>query len=315
MIRNYSTADRADVLRLWNSAGVKMGYAPLEAGQLDGLLLAHQSFMPELAFVLVENGIVCGFASGCVQQDRGFLSCIILDDPVDTLDNTALLVSALEDGLRTAGAAEDHVSFWCPVRLPWVIPGTGGHQHNNVPGAALDLPLHDRLLSLGYAPVSRECGMYLNLEDFRLPGWVMEKAQRMAKVNYTVAVYDPARHTGLPEMLDALHNPLWRAEIPAAVREGMDVLVGLCDDTVAGFAGPVYPERTGRGYFAGIGVAPRHAHHGLGTLLFYRLCQQEKENGARYMSLFTGEENPAGRIYEGAGFRVVRKFDVMRKVL
>lgn len=315
MIRNYLPADREAVLRLWNGAGVKMGYAPLDAAQLDGLLLAHPAFSPELAFILEENETVQGFVSGCVQSDRGLISCLLLKDPVNTPENAALLVSALENGLRKAGAATSNVSFWCPLRLPWVIPGTGGHQHNNVPGAPVDLPLHDWLLSLGYQPVSRECGMYLDLDDFQMPQRVTEKARRMAEEGCTVALYDPARHTGLEEMLEALRNPLWAAEIPAAVREGKDVLVALWGDTVAGFAGPVYPERTGRGYFTGIGVAPRYENHGLGTLLFYRLCRQEKENGARYMSLFTGEENPARQIYDGAGFRVVRKFDVLRKTL
>ena len=137
----------------------------------------------------------------------------------------------------------------------------------------------------------------------------------MAERGYTVARYDAAVHTGLDEMVEALQNPMWSAEIPAAGKSGMDLLVGLQGNTCAGFTGPVYPEPTGRGYFAGIGVAPRYEKNGLGTLLFYRLLQREKETGARYMSLFTGEENHARYIYLGAGFRIVRTFGVMLKEL
>ena len=137
----------------------------------------------------------------------------------------------------------------------------------------------------------------------------------MAANGYTVARYDPAVHQGLEEMVASLDNAMWSAEIPAAGRDGMDLLVGLKGDTCAGFTGPVYPEDTGRGYFAGLGVAPAYEGNGLGTLLFYRLLQREKEVGARYMSLFTGEENHAQQIYLGAGFRVVRKFGVMLKEL
>ena len=84
---------------------------------------------------------------------------------------------------------------------------------------------------------------------------------------------------------------------------------------MAGFAGPVYPEPTGRGYFAGIGIAPQYQHRHLGKLLFFRLCAEEKRAGAVYMSLFTGVANPARRIYESAGFTSVRTFGVLLKTL
>ena len=116
-------------------------------------------------------------------------------------------------------------------------------------------------------------------------------------------------------MVESLGNPMWSAESPEAGRTGMDLLVALEGKTCAGFTGPVYPEKTGRGYFAGIGVGPSFGKKGFGTLLFYRLLKREKEVGAQYMSLFTGEENHAGNIYLGAGFRVVRRFAVMLKEL
>ena len=97
--------------------------------------------------------------------------------------------------------------------------------------------------------------------------------------------------------------------------DGDRVLVALSGGTVAGFTGPVYPEPTGRGYFAGIAVAEQYRGHGLGKLLFYRLCRAEKERGARYMSLFTGIDNPAQNIYKEAGFTPRRYFAVMIKEL
>lgn len=77
----------------------------------------------------------------------------------------------------------------------------------------------------------------------------------------------------------------------------------------------MYPEPTGRGYFAGIAVEERYRGHGLGKLLFYRLCRAEKECGAQYMSLFTGIDNPAQNIYKEAGFTPRRYFAVMIKEL
>lgn len=321
MIRNYSSNDASALLALWNTAGVRSGYAPLTEEAFRALLPEHPDFSPEFTFVLEEKGTVLGFVGGCTGNHiprgdvRGYLSCLLLAEGADTEENTARLLDALENAFRRVGRSQCAVTFFNPIRLPWIIPGTDGHQHNNAPGVAVDLPLHGRMLARGYQEAARECAMHLDLARFRTPDWVEEKAEHMAREGYTVARYDPAVHTGLEEMVAALENPMWSAEIPAAGKSGMELLVGLQGNTCAGFTGPIYPEKTGRGYFAGIGVAPAYEHHGLGTLLFYRLLQREKEAGARYMSLFTGKTNHAKQIYLGAGFQVVREFGVMLKEL
>ena len=298
-----------------------MGYAPLSEDKFRKLLLEHPEFSPAYTFVLTKGNSICGFINGCAGDHiadgspKGYISCLILAEEEDTQENTALLLDALEAAFRAAGRKISTVSFFNPIRFPWVIPGTDSHQHNNVPGAALDLPLYERLCALGYRETSRECGMHYDLARHTTPVWVEEKAAKMAARGYTVTRYDPCSHRGLEEMMDRLGNSMWSAEIPAAGRAGMDLLVGLKDNICAGFAGPVYPEDTGRGYFAGIAVAPQYERNCLGTLLFYRLLEREKEAGSRYMSLFTGENNPARQIYLAAGFRVARVFAVMRKEL
>ena len=321
MIRNYHPGDALALYNIWNTAGVKAGFAPLDREDFDRILLCHPDFSPEFTFVLESEGQVLGFCNGCTGAhiprglERGYVSCVLLDSTADTDENAAALLDALENAFRSAGRIHAAVTCFNPIRLPWVIPGTDGHQHNNAPGIAIDIPLYERMLSRGYKEGSRERAMYLNLADYQTPDWVREKEKKMAGNGRTVARYDAARHKGLDEMVEALGNPMWSAEIPQAGRTGMDLLVALEDDVCAGFTGPVYPEKTGRGYFAGIGVAPQFEKKGFGTLLFYRLLDREKETGAKYMSLFTGEHNHAGEIYIGAGFRVVRRFAVMLKEL
>lgn len=321
MIRNFRPEDAQALYALWNTAGREMGFAPLNEEKFDKLLLRHPYFSPEFTFVLEEGRKVLGFVNGCTGdaiprgRERGYVSCLILAPEADNADNTALLLHALEQAFRAAGRQYSAVTFFNPIHLPWIIPGTEGHQHNNAPGIAVDLPLHSRMLTLGYREATRENAMYLDLKDFSLPERVAEKEKAMAFQGYTVARYDETIHQGLTEMLDALANPVWAEEIPASAKQGMEVLVGLQGNRVAGFTGPIYPEETGRGYFTGLGVAPEFEHHGLGSLLFYRLCQREKETGAEYMSLFTGADNPARNIYLGAGFRVCRSFGVMLKNL
>ncbi len=320
MIRHYCEEDEESLLLLWNRAGTAMGYAPLSREKFRALLTGHPSFRREHTFVLETDGIR-GFVNGypsiqmAKPERKGFVSCLILDASEDTPPRTAELLTALENSFREAGCRYSAVSFFNPIRLPWVIPGTADCQHNNTPGVAVDLPLYERMLALGYREFTREAAMYLDLQNYKTPAWVEEKAARMAEAGYTVARYDPAVHTGLEGMVVSLGNPEWNREVPAAGKAGLNLLVGLHGNVCAGFTGPVYPEDTGRGYFVGIGVAPHYEKHGLGTLLFYRLLEAEKAAGSRYMSLFTGVENPARKIYQGAGFRIVRTFSVMLKEL
>jgi len=321
MIRNYLPGDAAALLHIWNTAGVRAGFAPLDTDDFHQLLLCHPDFSPDFTFVLEENGEILGFCNGCTGdhipkgKERGYVSCVLLAAKADNDENTSALLDALENAFRAAGRIHAAVTCFNPIHLPWLIPDTPGHQHNNAPGIAVDIPLYGRMLARGYREGSRERAMYLDLSRYETPSWIEEKTARMAEKGCTVARYDPARHTGLVEMTAALGNPVWSEEIPRAGRTGMDLLVALDGNVCAGFTGPVYPEKTGRGYFAGIGVAPQFEKRGFGTLLFYRLLDREKETGAQYMSLFTGEHNHAGEIYIGAGFRVVRRFAVMLKEL
>ena len=318
MIRKYVAADEKHLYRLWNTEGPRFGYAPLTEGRFREILLDHPEFSPEFTLVLEEEGRICGFVNGCPGPQTagtGYIGCLLLEAQADTAENTALLIRGIEEAFIKAGSNRCAVSFFNPIRLPWVIPGTDGHQHNNVPGVPVDVPLYERLLALGYGETSRECGLYCDLADYTTPEWVEEKAAQMAQRGYTVARYDRSCHEGLEEMVQSLGNPVWSEEIPAAGRVGMDLLVGLKGNVCAGFTGPVYPEETGRGYLSGIAVATQYERNGLGTLLFYRLLQREKEVGARYMSIFTGANNHAKEIYMKAGFRVVRTFAVMRKEL
>ena len=320
MIVNFTPADREEVANLWARNAARQGYAPRDEAALDVLLFMHPYFSSAHAFVLKENGLRA-FICGCTGDDiprgneRGYFTCLLSDEDVDTEETTAMLLAALEDSFRAAGKRYSAVTFFNPMRLPWVMPGTPGFEHNNMPGIAVDLPLHARMLKNGYKEATRECAMFRDLAEYTMPAEIKALAEKAAADGYRCALYNQSKHAGLEEMLAALDNPDWTAQITEAAENNRLLPVALAGSTVAGFAGPVYPEPSGRGYFAGIGIAPEYQGHGLGKLLFHYLCEQEKRAGARYMSLFTGETNPAGKIYTGAGFTPVRTFGVMMKEL
>ena len=100
MIRNYTPADEAALLDLWNTSGTTLGFAPLDLEHFRGLLTRHPDFSMEYTFVLEVQGKVLGFANGCTGDHiskgdvRGYVSCVILSSEADTAENTALLLAA-----------------------------------------------------------------------------------------------------------------------------------------------------------------------------------------------------------------------------
>jgi ribosomal protein S18 acetylase RimI-like enzyme len=142
--------------------------------------------------------------------------------------------------------------------------------------------------------------MYLNLNDFFIPEAIKEKEAKAALDHYEISLFDRQKHRGVAEMLSLLDNPLWEKEITQCTKENIPVLVAAKEGEVVGFAGPIIRQKNGRGYFTGIGVVKEQEGHGIGT---------------EYMSLYTGSENPAGKIYQQAGFVTVQQFAIMRKMI
>lgn len=306
------------VYELWKKSGINQGYAPLSEEEFDSLLLCHRAFSPKHAFVMLEEKKICGFICGCSADgipeaaNGGFFTCLLILPEYDIIKNVRSLLNALEISFWKAGKKRIICSYFNPIHLPWMIPDTKGCQHNNAPGIAIDLPLYEKMIQCGYRDRVRECAMYLDLSGFKIPDVIAEKEKKASEEGYTIEWYDSKKHTELREMVDSMNNSMWSSEIPDAA-EHINMLVAVKENKVVGFTGPVYPEKTGRGYFAGIAVSAKHEKHGLGTLLFYRLCLEEKKAGSVYMSLFTGLDNHAQKIYMLAGFQVKRIFSVMEK--
>ena len=143
-------------------------------------------------------------------------------------------------------------------------------------------------------------------------------AQRRAALladGIELTLYDPAIHRGLPELFDNIRNPGWAAQVLAHTDRPIVVAVDHgADRLVVSYTGPLSVDGTpGRGNFCGIGTRTDYRGRGIGKLVFCEMCHRHAAAGADFMSLYTGENNPARNIYEAAGFRIARAFADMRK--
>ncbi|WP_442601775.1 GNAT family N-acetyltransferase [Paenibacillus sp. KN14-4R] len=309
------------VISLWNDEAVKDGYKELSEESFEHIFVSNPHFDRHNTFLLLDNEQVKGFACGCTGDDlplgdvAGYITCIILAQDFVTDENYTMMLKALEQRFKQLNKRQADILFFNPMLLPWYIPDTPGHEHNNAPGVPVTSRFYAFLLGQGYVERTKQSAMYLNLTGFTIPEDVRSKEERAQADGYTVSLFDPSQHAGVQEMLAGFDNPLWHKEIGQSTANGVPVVIAAHDNKVVGFAGPVIRQETGRGYFAGIGVHPDHEGHGLGTLLFFNLCEAFQNVGANYMSLYTGISNPAIRIYEKAGFKVVKQFAIMRREL
>jgi ribosomal protein S18 acetylase RimI-like enzyme len=308
-----------EVIALWNSEAVKDGYKELTEQSFADIFLYSPYFDKETTFVLLESDQVKGFACGCTGDDiplgnvAGYITCIVLSSDYQSNENYKLLLDALEHRFQALGKKQADILFFNPMLLTWYIPETPKHEHNNAPGVPVESRLYSFLLTDGFIEREKECAMYLNLSQFSIPEDIRAKEAKAVTDGYRVELFDSEKHSGIVEMLTGFDNPLWAKQIPQYVADGVPLVIAAHEGKVVGFAGPVIRQHNGRAFFAGIGVHPDHEGHGLGSILFFKLCEAFQNIQTEYMSLFTGQANPAIRIYEKAGFKKVKQFAIMRR--
>ena len=278
----------------------------------------------EKVFLCAENGdAAAGFAAGLIVIDGNvsYVTAILVAAEYRRMGLGTALMNALEAAMKTPKTEKYEFSFYNPQSLPWIVPGTPRHDHPGYPGVDMINTGYVFMKNMGYHDYAYQNSYYHKLENYVMPADIASIEEEAAKQGYAVTYYDKNRHYGAEECMDSIGSAGWKSTVlnnintegapPLLIAEHIEADNGTA--RMVGFTGPVYVQESGRGYLAGIAVAPDHRGHGLGKLLFCKLCGALKDEGAQFMTLFTGETNKARRIYEAAGMKIVRCFSCMRK--
>ena len=336
-VRGMTPADLPAVMRVWNgcAAAGEVLYEPLTAAYfarkfVDGVGCGRGHLL-----VAERDGGAIGFLHGIAPGDgqgAAFLTCLMVDGRYRRQGAGRALLRAFAERMRRLGAEKLMITSLNPVNLDWRIPGTPGHGHNNMPGADAESAGYPFLTRCGFQPVCREMALYMPLSDYRAPAGIGGMRERLRAEGIETGPYDPALGCGFDRMCDAVGSEYWRDALRteiAAWRAGepnadprfwadgarprgpRTLLTAVCGDQIVGFTGPVDLQKNGRGWFTGICTDPAYGRRGIATVLFHLLMQAFAREGAAFVSLFTGEENPAAKIYLRAGLRPVRHFALM----
>ncbi len=265
-----------------------------------------------------------GFAFGCTDfaQKKNFITLVMVKEEERKKGIGTALLNTLEEKLlkeqETGGEdwnSKWEISFFNPCTFSWKIPGKQAN-HPNLPGVDMTSGASTFFEKVGYHVFAVQNSYYLSLNDYESSEIIVKKKQELEKEGIVFASYDNKNQPGMKEMLASFQNPLWEKEIlsePGKEEGGRNILVPVKEGRVCGFTGPLDVEKSGRGYFAGIAVDESVRGKGVAKVLFCELCTGLKNEGASFMTLFTGEQNPARKIYEAAGFQIVRSWADMRK--
>ena len=322
MIRPMDSQDVEAAAALWNRAAESRDilHKPLALDKFRQKFVEAGPGEVKHNLVAETDGRVIGFGSAYHRPgaDLGYVTFVLVDPAHRRQGIGGRILSALEARLRESPTlTKIHLNFFNPVNLEWFIPGTPGHDHPNARGVDARSPALPFFLANGYVETARQYSYYRLLEGFEFSPKIAERARALAERGTTVTYYDPAVHYGLNELFDDLGNEDWREKVMSDVNSSNPHPLRIVqrEGRVGGFAGPLYVQESGRGYFAGIGIHSEFRGGGAGSVLFSALCQGLKEMGATFMSLFTGKNNVARTIYESAGFEVVHEWACMRKEL
>ena len=264
------------------------------------------------SFLNQDHGEINGLMIGNMIELKCYITMLI----GDTLLIKENLLNTFESHIQLNHQVHEMtIHFMNPVSLPWYPKKN--IVHPCYPGVELNEENYELYLSHGYLVHSIQDIYYLNLSSFRISDKVLDQFNKNKSRDIEIALYDTNKHTGLNAFAEDIQAPHWKDVIlnNQNANPVLPLLVALKENSVIGFTGPLKVESNGRGYFAGIGILESERGQKIGKTLFFMLCQELKNMGATYMTLYTGNLNPARFIYLDAGFKILKSFATMKKVL
>ena len=313
----YYKDERSALTELFNRSvdENEVVYKKLDEERFDSLFVEENGCGKVICVAYEENEAV-GFCAGCRDDGTGrtFISYINVKREYRNKGIGKALLYAAEKRLADlsgGGEMTYEMIFHDPAHLEWYIPSTPKHDHPCAPGVDMDTYAYTFFKHNGYADYAEQLSFYIDLTDYVYPQKVLCDAASLKERGIEITYYDKDVHYGFAEFFDELKHDAWKKAVLSSLDK--KILVASDNGRICGYTGPLSVQKSGRGSFNGIGVAPDHRGMGIGTVLFAELCKRLGETGAAFMSLYTGSTNPARFIYGGAGFKIVKHWADLKK--
>jgi len=308
----------ADVPTFERVLGLVLGWMDVSPFDRDGLfrrLVSDPNLDLEGSLVAWHGDDPVGFALAVGRRvplenapddsHRGYLTLLAVHPNHRRAGVGRSLIRAAEDYHRAQGRREVWISPYAPAYL-W--PGPELERHAE--GVAC-------LTSEGYGEVYRPISMEIDLTRAEEPGFVWEARQRLASEGVGLAPLDAGCYLRTMEFARRVFKGDWVRvvrETGSAILSGEAsphrlVVATGSDGRVLGFSHHEGPR------FGPIGVDPEERGRKIGQVLMWETLHAQRRSGYASAWFLWSDDATAARLYDGAGFRVVRRFVLLKKTL
>lgn len=308
-IRPYQGSDENSVLEVWRAA---LTGDPIHARVFHTKVLLDPNFSPQYLLVAEIGGQVRGFVLGVARRvplflqglepELAWVTAFGVEPGFERRGIGTRLFERLEAQFRAEGRTSLSISPYVPNYF------TPGVDVNTYP-AALGF-----LQAQGYRVVDRPVSMEIPMTSYRIPEAVLALERQWIEQGCT---FQPVSSADLPDLMPFIAHHFgwewWRhaQEYLTELFNGSDEIsfwVARRGGEVAGYC------QMRRERFGPFGVDPALRNQGIGQVLLSR-CLAEQRSKGFHTAWFLWAEEAVTRLYQRAGFNIIRRWAIFEKKL
>ena len=320
----YISAKKEDLKsmnELWNEVvNIDGFYKPYTLLQYEKKMLTNPDFKFDNVILAKDNKVLVGFSiliDSNRNKDNAYLNALVVKEKYRNQGIGRELLRLTEKLAKDLNKKKLIATGFLPSCYEWYIPKTDKHDHPCAPGVSINSEIYLFLLHHGYKTFGYCDAFHLALSDYEISPSIKEILAKCEKEGIKIELYDKEKHFGIEDFYKDINIYDFEKVIKEnlALEKPYPFLVVSQNGKVMGWTGAMWNEESGRGHFDGIAISNSLRGKGLGKALFSSLALYSKNNGAKFMTFYTGLTNYARYIYMGAGFKIAQSFCSLEKEL
>lgn len=312
----YDKCNKLDlelILEIWNEEYCDGHFLkPLTKDRLEDIVNNQKFSWNNTIGVRLDNNLI-----GYLFYYDNVISVFIVRKEYRNRGIASYMFKLAEENIKKKGYKEVLIKYTLPMCFSWYIPNTNRHDHPCAPGIRINSNEYLFLSHREYEPYIFQDAFHQHLNEYKMTDNIRNIIDSLKGENIIIELYNKNKHYGLEEFYEKLNIEDFVSVIKFNLnqKDPNPFFVVSKNNKVVGWTGAMWNEASGRGHFDGIAILDEVRGKGIGKALFNKLVEYNRDNGAKFMTFYTGLTNHARYIYKSAGFKIVQSFCYMKKTI